>query len=230
MKIGGFVKQSLIDYPGKIAAVIFTMGCNFRCFYCHNKSLVYPELFHFNEELSEEGVINYLKLHKSWLDAVVITGGEPTIQNDLIAFIHKIKKFDFSVKLDTNGSNPILLKRIIDLNIVDYIAMDIKTIVDKKYYFDIIKVPIDDKIINNIIDSIKILLNSDIMVEFRTTYVPEIHSNHIIDDIKKQFNLNNITINDFRPINEDFQYSEIKNSKKKEDINFIRLFKSIIDL
>lgn len=113
MKIGGFIKQSLIDYPGKIAAVVFTQGCNFRCGYCHNPQLVLPELFLEQPELVPLNIISYLKEHKNWLDGVVVTGGEPTIHKDLPLFLKEIKGLGYSIKLDTNGSNPYMLERIV---------------------------------------------------------------------------------------------------------------------
>jgi pyruvate formate lyase activating enzyme len=124
MHIGGFIKQSLIDYPGKIASVIFTAGCNLRCPYCHN-----PELVDLNENtslLDQNEILTYIKDNAVLLDAVVITGGEPLMHPDVFDFIHKIKNLGLLVKIDTNGTNPEALKKIIDEKLVDFIAMDVK--------------------------------------------------------------------------------------------------------
>ena len=162
--IGGFQKTSLLDFPQKIACIVFTQMCNFRCGYCHN-----PEL---NEK--KEGIIDletffsFLEKRKGKLDGVVITGGEPTLQKGLYQFIFDIKNMGFCVKLDTNGSNPKVLKSLIDNNLVDYVAMDIKAPMDK--YHDVIKnkIPLD-----NIYQSIQILLENKVDYEFRTTVVKE---------------------------------------------------------
>ncbi|HZJ73928.1 MAG TPA: anaerobic ribonucleoside-triphosphate reductase activating protein, partial [Perlabentimonas sp.] len=127
MRIGGFVKQSFIDWEGKITSVIFTKGCNFRCGFCHNPSLVLPKLIEQTPDIEVAAITEHLRKRKQWLDGVVITGGEPTLHNDLSTFIKTIKELGYPVKLDTNGSNPTLLKKLIADNSVDYVAMDIKT-------------------------------------------------------------------------------------------------------
>lgn len=123
MIIGGFQKTSLIDYPDKISAIVFTQGCNFRCGYCHN-----PELIKTDGSLIEESsVLDFLKSRVGKLDAVVITGGEPTLQKDLIDFIKKIKTMNYLVKLDTNGTSPNTVSDLINEKLVDYIAMYIRS-------------------------------------------------------------------------------------------------------
>jgi len=161
MKIGGLQKSSLIDYPGKIAAIIFTQGCNFRCGYCHN-----PELLSSAEKTSysEESVLEFLKSRTGLLDGVVITGGEPTLQADLVAFIAKIKSLGFSVKLDTNGTSPEVIEALLAQNLVDYIAMDVKAPLKK--YEAIANTKIDPQKIQK---SIEIIMNSGVEYEFRTT-------------------------------------------------------------
>jgi pyruvate formate lyase activating enzyme len=134
MKIAGLIKQSYIDYPGKMAAVVFTQGCNFRCGYCHNPSLVLPRLFHHNKLVAVSDVLIHLENRKDWLDGVVITGGEPTIHGDLPDFLRQIKSLGYLVKLDTNGSNPLMLEKVIKENLVDFIAMDIKTLLQEELY------------------------------------------------------------------------------------------------
>jgi anaerobic ribonucleoside-triphosphate reductase activating protein len=124
MILGGYQKLTLIDYPGKLATTVFTVGCSFRCPFCHNPELVDLKLFH--EEKSERDFLAFLKKRKGKLEAVCITGGEPTIQPDIVDFIRKIKKLGLAVKLDTNGTRPDVLKKILDAKIVDYVAMDVK--------------------------------------------------------------------------------------------------------
>lgn len=132
MKIAGLQKLTLLDYPGKTAASIFTLGCNFRCPFCHNADLVVPlapDLKPFF--LSEEEFFSFLQKRKGLLDGICITGGEPTLQNDLGSFCKKIKDQGFLVKLDTNGSHPDILNNLISLDLVDYVAMDIKNSPDR---------------------------------------------------------------------------------------------------
>jgi pyruvate formate lyase activating enzyme len=199
MQIGGFVKQSFIDYPGKISAVVFTQGCNFRCGYCHNPQLVLPELFSNIQPISSEEILNYLKERKNWLDGVVITGGEPTIHNDLPEFLKDIKDLDYKIKLDTNGSNPYMLEQIIKKNLADYIAMDIKIPLIEGLYSKIIGIPDVEEITKNILASVIVLNKTTIDVEFRTTYIPGIHNEEIIEQIKKYVGCDKrYKINEFR--------------------------------
>jgi len=164
MKIGGLQKVSLIDYPGMISAIIFSQGCNFRCSYCHNPGLVDPDLF--QPCIKEKDVLDFLQTRRGKLDAVAITGGEPTIQNNLTPFIIQIKKMGFAVKLDTNGSKPQVIKALIAEKLLDYIAMDIKAPLEK--YEKIVNVPVNSESIK---ESIEIILHSKIPYEFRTTVV-----------------------------------------------------------
>ena len=163
MRIGGLQKFSFIDYPNKTAAIIFTQGCNFRCAYCHNPELVYPEKY--QVPISEEQVFAFLESRRNQLEAVEITGGEPTLQPDLIDFIKKVKAMGFLVKLDSNGTNPQILEQIINQKLVDFIAMDIKAPFDK--YDSVCCVPVN---IDNIKRSIELIKNSGIDFLFRTTY------------------------------------------------------------
>lgn len=169
MKIGGLQKFSMIDYPDKVACIVFTQGCNFRCPYCHNPELVKPEMF--GESLNEEDFFDFLKERVGKLDAVSITGGEPTLQYDLIEFIKKIRDLGFLIKLDTNGTNPDMLKEIIDQKLVNYIAMDIKAPFSK--YEEITKMPVN---IEKIKQSVEMIKNSGIDYEFRTTLVKNLLS------------------------------------------------------
>lgn len=164
MNIGGFVKNSFVDYPGNIAAVIFTVGCNMKCWYCHNKHL----LGYSNKEAEKE-VLEFLDSHKGFLDGVVITGGEPTLQSDLKDFIIKIREFGLMIKLDTNGTNFKVLKNLVDEGLVDYVAMDIKAPLEK--YSQITKTEDDMVAIKNSID---LLLSGVVDYEFRTTFSPDL--------------------------------------------------------
>jgi len=178
MIIGGFQKLTLIDYPGKLATTVFTSGCSFRCPFCHNPELVVGtgrDLSLHNN--SEKEFFEFLKKRKDKLQGVCITGGEPTIQTDIIEFIRKIKKMGFLVKLDTNGSRPDVLKKIIDLKLVDYIAMDIKN--QPKNYAKTIGL-VGNKNFCSLLDRVKLsvdlIMYSKIPYEFRTTVVPGIHT------------------------------------------------------
>lgn len=162
-KLAGLQKTTFIDYPEKIACIVFTQGCNFRCGYCHN-----PELFENKEPvLSVPAFFEFLNKRKGKLDGVVITGGEPTLHGkDLIEFIKEVKSLGFLVKLDTNGTHPDVLQELLDENLLDYIAMDIKAPLAK--YKTITQTDIDTKIIKKSIDMI---MNSGVDYEFRTTIV-----------------------------------------------------------
>ena len=162
-KLAGLQKTTFIDYPEKIACIVFTQGCNFRCGYCHN-----PELFENKEPvLSVPAFFEFLNKRKGKLDGVVITGGEPTLHGkDLIEFIKEVKSLGFLVKLDTNGTHPDVLQELLNENLLDYIAMDIKAPLAK--YKTITRTDIDTKIVKKSIDMI---MNSGVDYEFRTTIV-----------------------------------------------------------
>lgn len=164
MQIAGLQKSSLVDYPSKIAAVVFTLGCNFRCPYCHNPNIL--TAVSTNKLFDEAAVFDFLKTRKGKIDAVVVSGGEPTLQKDLGDFFKKLKELGFLTKLDTNGSSPKILEYLIKEELLDYVAMDIKAPIEK--YKEIARVNIDT---NNILKSIGILKNSKIGYEFRTTTV-----------------------------------------------------------
>ncbi|WP_457621211.1 anaerobic ribonucleoside-triphosphate reductase activating protein [Persephonella sp.] len=167
IKIGGLHKFSLIDFPSRISAVIFVQGCNLRCPYCHNRHLVLPEYFGYT--IGVEEIFNFLESRKKMIEGVVISGGEPTIFEGLVDFIKRIKDLGYLVKLDTNGTNPELLKRLINEKLVDYIAMDIKASAGKYEYIAGSSVNMD-----KIRKSIEILLQSDIEYEFRTTLIKDL--------------------------------------------------------
>lgn len=165
--IGGIQKTTLVDFPGKVAAIVFTQGCNFRCGYCHNPSLIsrcHSELV--SESFTIEDFFSFLQSRIGKLDGVVITGGEPTLQSGLYDFIKEIKQMGFAVKLDTNGTNPEIVEQLINDNLINYIAMDIKAPLQKYDLITIAKVNKD-----NILKTIELIKNSKIDYEFRTTVI-----------------------------------------------------------
>lgn len=164
MQIGGFQKFSMIDYPNHISAVLFTQGCNFRCPYCHNPELVDPNRM--KPALDTEKIMAFLKARKTKLDAVCITGGEPTIQPDIVDFCQQIKDMGYKIKLDTNGSQPNVLEELCFLKLVDFVAMDIKAPLDR--YEWVTQVPVPAGAIER---SIQILRTFRKEREFRTTVV-----------------------------------------------------------
>lgn len=170
MIIGGLQKLSLVDYPGKICSVVFTQGCAFRCRYCHNPDLVIgpnPACF------DEKKVLEYISEHRTMLEGVCVTGGEPTLHKDLETFLHKIKALGLLIKLDSNGMNPDTLRSFIDERLIDYIAMDIKAPWER--YNEIIMV--SDKIgPEKCRRSLQIIQESGIDHEFRTTVFPQVHT------------------------------------------------------
>ena len=168
MKISGLQKLTLLDYPGKMACTVFTYGCNFRCGFCHNALLVTEEN---SSNISEDEFFAFLKKRQGILEGVCISGGEPTLQPDLKEFIIKVRSLGYAVKLDTNGTNPRLLKSLIEENLLDYVAMDIKHSIDK--YREICGCEVDTDAIR---ESISIIIESGIDHEFRTTTVKEYHS------------------------------------------------------
>ena len=164
MKIGGIQKLSLVDYPGKTSAAIFTIGCNMRCGYCHNPELVLPERY--ADAIPENDIIDFLKMRIGKLEGVVVSGGEPTMHEDLPDLFAKIKELGFYTKLDSNGTHPAMIKELIDRKLVDYIAMDIKGPLEN--YQKIVAYPVD---INAVQKSIDIISSSNTEREFRTTVV-----------------------------------------------------------
>ena len=164
MQIGSLQRFSLIDYPGKLCAIVFTQGCNFRCPYCHNPELVNPK--EFTEGIAHDEIFSFLEKRRGKLDAVSITGGEPTIQDGLVGFIKKIKDLGYLVKIDTNGTMPDIIKVLLGEKLLDSIAMDVKAPLDK--YKKTVKASVDT---GRIEESIRLIMNSGIDYEFRTTIV-----------------------------------------------------------
>lgn len=180
MLIGGLQKVTLIDFPGKVACTVFLSGCNFRCPWCYSKELVLPQNIEAQPKISEKQFFDFLKERQELLAGVVVCGGEPTVQKDLPQFIKKIKKMNFLVKLDTNGSNPRVLQSLLQDRLLDYVAMDIKA--PRAKYREAAGIMINGSDIDK---SIEILKGSKIDFEFRTTVVPTIHTKEDIIQIAK---------------------------------------------
>ena len=179
MKIRGFQKLTLVDYPNQMAAILFTGGCDFRCPFCHNGELVlHPSL---TPEIPESEVFSYLEKRKGLLDGVVVSGGEPTLADDLDEFLSSLKKMGYLVKLDANGSRPEVLSRIVSEKLVDYVAMDIKNSFER--YPETVGFPKYDT--SNVSRSISFLLSGQVDYEFRTTCVKELHDEKSFHSIGK---------------------------------------------
>ena len=177
MKIGGLIKFTLIDFPGRPAAVVFTQGCNFRCRYCHNPELVYPHLF--LEPMPEEDLFAFLKRRQGTLEGVVITGGEPTLHEEILDFTAKIKQMGFAIKWDTNGTRPEMLREAYQRKLLDYVAMDLKAPLEK--YSAITGVDFNPEIIK---ESMKLIKESGVPYQFRTTYDKEVLTDEDISAIR----------------------------------------------
>lgn len=210
----GIQKTSFIDYPDKLSTVIFTGGCNFRCSYCHNSELIYDH----GEDITENEVLNLLEKRSKYIDAVTISGGEPTLHKDLPAFIKKINNKNFLVKLDTNGTNPEMLEYLIQNKLIDYVAMDIKAPLKK--YECVTKSKVN---IENIKISIKTIINSNINYEFRTTAYKKLLD---IDDFTQISNdikgADKYIVQNFKDSDYVLDGKGIFNSFKKDELNNIK--------
>jgi len=183
MKFKGWQKTSLIEYPGKISTVVFTGSCNFRCPFCYNVDLVLnPEKL---PPIDESTVLEYLEQNRGLYHAVVVTGGEPTMHKELPKFLGKVKKLDFLVGLETNGTNPMMIERLIKNRLVDFVSMDIKAPLAWEKYKKAAGIS-DKRLFESVKKSVKILLGSNVDYEFRTTVVPKIHTEKDIVDISRQ--------------------------------------------
>lgn len=172
--------MTLLDYPGQVAATIFTVGCNFRCHFCHNPALVLPEKF--GEGLkTEKDVLDFLRARKKLLDGVCITGGEPTLQKDIVEVCESIKDLGYKIKLDTNGLRPHIIQKLMKKDLIDYIAMDIKAPWNK--YEQVVGVKVD---LDKLKQSVKIIRESGLPHEFRSTVLPGLHTAEDIIRMAKQ--------------------------------------------
>ena len=216
MKICGLQKTTLLDYPGKVAATIFFSGCNFRCPFCHNMNLVEggPGL----EEYEPEEILAFLEKRKGILDGVCITGGEPSLQPELIDFLREIKKHKLLIKLDTNGSRPEILEQLVGYGLIDYVAMDIKTSIGR--YSEVSGVPGLDT--DPILKSIHFLQEDYVGYEFRTTVIREFHTAEVFEEIGEMLSgcqsyyLQGFTASEFVPDKTLTAY------KKEELLEFVR--------
>jgi pyruvate formate lyase activating enzyme len=175
MLIGGLQPVTLLDYPQKLAAIIFTSGCNMRCPFCYNSKLVLPELITAESLYDEKKVVEFLKKRKKYLDGLVITGGEPTLQPDLVDFIRKMKRIGYLIKLDTNGLWPETIADLIKEKLVDYLAIDIKGPLDEYEKFAGVKA-------GRVAETIKLVIDSGLAHEFRSTLVKGLHK---LTDLEK---------------------------------------------
>jgi len=164
--VRGFIENTLLDWEGKIAAIIFLPGCNFRCGYCHARHLLEPDLS--DEAIPLEAVLQSLRHNRGWVDGVVISGGEPTLHRDLPDLIRLLREEGLGVKLDTNGSRPDVLERLLCEGLLDYVAMDIKAPLDETYSV-VAGIPVDVEMIRR---SVSLLMGGPVPYEFRTTVCP----------------------------------------------------------
>lgn len=180
MRLAGLQKLSLLDYPGRVAAVVFTQGCPFRCVYCHNPGLIAPLA---DRTLAEEDVVDFLRKRRGFLDGVVVTGGEPTVHPDLPRFLARLKGLGFEVKLDTNGVHPRTVERILRERLVDLVAMDLKHVWRK--YEDVIGAGARAAVAN-CRETMGIIRASDVAREFRTTVYPALHAEEDLIEIAEE--------------------------------------------
>ncbi|MBU0535733.1 MAG: anaerobic ribonucleoside-triphosphate reductase activating protein [Nanoarchaeota archaeon] len=218
--IKGIHKTSIVDYPTKVACTIFTAGCNFRCPFCHNPDLIEKKGHDKLDTIEEKKFFDFLDKRKKWLDGVVITGGEPCINKDLPEFVRKIKEKGFLVKIDTNGTNPSMLKSLVGQKLVDYIAMDIKA--DEENYSKAVGITVD---IDNIKKSIDIIKRSGVNYEFRTTIVPTLHDKKSIERMGMMIEgTKKIVLQQFNNKKTyDPGFEEIKPYSKEEIVEFAKI-------
>ncbi len=197
IEIKGFLETSFLDWPGKICSVLFLAGCNFRCPYCHN----HPLIFHPGQfaSISLKEILRRLHSFKGWIDGVCLTGGEPTLHADLPLLIRKIKENGFPVKLDTNGSCPEMLEKLIDEGKLDFVSMDVKGPLDPFSYRRATGLPVDLSLISK---SIEILKRGKVEYQFRMTIVPQLHSAEEIQTLGEQLRAGRrLTLQNFNPEN-----------------------------
>ncbi len=197
VEIKGFLETSFIEWPGRICAVLFLPHCNFRCPYCHNHPLIfYPEEF---VSIALEDVLGRLQSFEGWIDGVCITGGEPTLHPDLSNLIHQLKARGFPVKLDTNGSNPDIIERLLEERTIDVISMDVKAPLDPFSYRKAVGSPVD---FHRILRSIEIIKRGKVEYQFRMTVVPTLHGMEEIQTLAKQLRVGpRFILQNFNPEN-----------------------------
>ena len=249
MQIAGYLKTSLIEWPGKISSVIFTPGCNFRCPFCHNADLVDSSKAAKLQSFKEDEVLKDLEKRKKWVDAVVITGGEPTLQPSLSKLLKKLKSLKLLIMIHTNGTRPEVIRKLIINGLADYIAMDVKGNFDEYQNFTNVKTQM-----SNVKSSIELIIESGIEYEFRTTVVPGLHDLKNLKRLAEQlkstvYSLQSTDssssavirqkavdglkwfLQQFRPLNTlDKKYLEIKPFSKEEMEMFKKELQEIIPL
>ena len=214
-------KNSFVDYPSKISCVVFTPGCNMNCWYCHNREII-------NESegaYDEEQVLEFLKKRAGFLDAVVVSGGEATLQPDLVEFIKKVKAMGYLVKLDTNGTNPEVLTNLINEKLVDYVAMDIKAPFEK---YNLVT-PIKPEMLENVKRSVEILKSANIAHEFRTTFAPNLTKEDIINLLREISPVKNYSLQMY--VRPKFIEDKLENHKKEtfEEIKEIAINEKLVE-
>lgn len=236
MEIAGYIKTSLIEWPGRISSVIFVPGCNFCCPFCHNADLVDDKVGRFSR-IDEEQIFADLISRKGWVEVVVVTGGEPTLQADLSRFLSRLKQMGFLTMVHTNGTKPEVIERLIKKKLIDYWAMDLKG--DLQNYSNYTNC-FNDQIIKNVPKTIKLIINSGVEYEFRTTVVPGLHNLKNLIELARQ--LESIFVNcklkiencswflqQFRPINcLDKKYLSIKPYSEEELKKVCRKLQKIV--
>ncbi|MFB6226524.1 MAG: anaerobic ribonucleoside-triphosphate reductase activating protein [Candidatus Paceibacteria bacterium] len=219
MNISGVQQFTTLDFPGRIACIIFTAGCNFRCGFCHNPEFVLPEKIQKIQDtfISKDAVFNFLESREGLLEGVVISGGEPTMQPDLLDFITKIRnEFDYEIKLDSNGNRPEILQEAIEKNLLDYIAMDIKQ--DFEDYQNLVGGRVNTTKMQQSIDLLK---QERIEYEFRTTLIKGIHTRENLENIADLISgAENYYLQEYRnghTLDPDFvQYDSFSNKEMKQ--------------
>lgn len=184
LPVGGFLSQSLVDFPGHIAAVVYTMGCNFRCPFCHNPELVEPSRYGTSPAPDFEEVLFSIARNRELLDGVVVTGGEPTLHQALPEALGALRSLGLKIKLDTNGTRPDMLKLLVSESLVDEIAMDIKAPFDPDRYSALAGVPCSGDMLERILESVSILQRSAIRCIFRCTEVKGLHTEKDVSLLK----------------------------------------------
>ncbi|HUW22320.1 MAG TPA: anaerobic ribonucleoside-triphosphate reductase activating protein [Candidatus Bathyarchaeia archaeon] len=246
MRIAGYLRTSLIEWPGNISAVIFVPGCNFRCPFCHNRDLVISKKVTRLQNYKEKEVLTDLRQRKRWIDGVVITGGEPTLQTDLSTFLKGLKRAGFLTMIETNGSRPEVIKQLVREELVDFWAMDYKAIFsDYENVVNIKKVKKKFRknealgLVKAVKRSMRLILKSGLPCEFRTTVVPTIHNEKVLIEMAKELkHLLVITdwlspvkwvLQTFQPKNcLDQKYNNIKPCTRKKMKGFLALIREYI--
>ena len=216
MKFGGFQKTSLLEYPDRISAIVWTVGCNFKCPFCYNTALVEGNV----ELIPEDEILSFLKKRKGMLEALSISGGEPLLQKDIADFTAKVKKLEYLVKIDTNGMYPKKLKELIDNKLVDYIAMDVKAPLER--YQEVTRSKVKEE---GIVRSVGIIKNSGLEYVFRTTVVPDLLGAEDIKKISQMLNgAKSYQLQQFVPVNTiDSHYMQKKPYTREEIQTFAKI-------